>query len=117
MAHKNEAPKDIFVRLLFMFKYFVGNTRLDLALVQPLDVPTGPKCVVDKDLNLIRLCQWPPAFSEFISLQSIIHGALVVPDFSCNNNHFLVDYVDRDMFLQAKTLEYWFLMIVLFLYY
>ena len=89
-----------------MFKFFVGNTCLDLALVQALDTPTGPKRTVDKDLNLIHLRQWPPALSKFISLQSIIRGALVVPDFSRNNDHFLVDYVNGDMFLRAKTLEY-----------
>ncbi|KAG6325759.1 hypothetical protein ID866_13331, partial [Astraeus odoratus] len=63
---KNQVKKYIFVQLLFIFQYTVGNHTLNLALVQPLDAP------------------------KFIPLQSIIHGALIVPDFSHANNFLLV---------------------------
>ncbi|KAG1800758.1 uncharacterized protein HD556DRAFT_1430154 [Suillus plorans] len=50
-----------------------------------------------------------PAFqdfrTEFISLQSIVRGALLVTDYDNNGDFFLVDLVDTDMFLHAKSLR------------
>ncbi|KAG1732179.1 uncharacterized protein EDB91DRAFT_1058197 [Suillus paluster] len=61
---KDGNDQNIFVQLLFMFKYVV-------------------------------------TLSEFISLHSIIHGALLVPDYDSNTDFFVVDYVDTDMFLHS----------------
>ncbi|KAG2741161.1 hypothetical protein P692DRAFT_201727134 [Suillus brevipes Sb2] len=102
---KDGNDKNIFVRILFMFKFVVGNHTFELALVLPMDAPTGSRRSVDRDLRLTRLRARPPALSEFISLQSIIRGALLVPDPAHNGDFFLVDLVDTDMFLRAKTLR------------
>jgi hypothetical protein len=87
---------------LFMFKHTVGSSILDLALVLPLDAPLGPQRVVDRDLRLTRLRARPMASSEFIPLQSIIRGALLVPDFDSDRDYFVVNYVDTDMFLRSQ---------------
>ncbi|KAF8427202.1 hypothetical protein L210DRAFT_3614939 [Boletus edulis BED1] len=97
----------IFARLLMMFRYVLNGNQdpLDLALVQPMDAPTGNQCVLDHDLGFTRLRARPTARSEFISLRSVVRGALLVPDFRHAGDFFLVDYVDGDWFLRAKQLR------------
>ncbi|KAG1769124.1 hypothetical protein EV702DRAFT_1181845 [Suillus placidus] len=98
---KDGHDKYIFIKLLFMFKHTVGSHTLDLALVLPMDA--SPRwCLLDRDLRLTRLRARPAASSEFITLHSIIRGALLVPDFDNNGDYFLVDYVDTDMFLRIQ---------------
>lgn len=88
-----------------MFKFTVSNHTFELALVLPMDAPTGSRRSMDRDLGLTRLRARPLASSEFISLQSIVRGALLVPDYDNNGDFFLVDLVDTDMFLRAKSLR------------
>jgi hypothetical protein len=99
---QDQNEKIIVVQLLFMFKYAIADRTLDLALVQPMDVPTGPLRIVDRDLHLRRFHCHPRASMEFISLQSIIRGALLVPDFSHRGDFFLVNFIDGDMFIRAQ---------------
>ncbi|KAG1718801.1 uncharacterized protein EDB91DRAFT_1089794 [Suillus paluster] len=98
---KDGNDKNIFVKLLFVFKHTVGKRTLDLALVLPMDASPRWR-LLDQDLQLTHLRAWPAASSEFITLHSIIHGALLVPDFDNHGDYFLVDYVDTDMFLRVQ---------------
>jgi len=84
-----------------MFKYTVGNRTLDLALVLPMDASPRRR-LLDRDLRLTQLHAWPAASSEFITLHSIICGALLVPDFDNHGDYFLIDYADTDMFLRVQ---------------
>ncbi|KAG1844860.1 hypothetical protein F4604DRAFT_1884369 [Suillus subluteus] len=93
---KDGNDQNIFVRLLFMFKYVVSEQTLDLALVQPMD-----SCL-DLHFTHLRAVLLLKASSEFISLRSIICGALLVPDYDSDTDFFLVDYVDTDMFLCSQ---------------
>ncbi|KAG1834628.1 hypothetical protein DFJ58DRAFT_670597 [Suillus subalutaceus] len=98
---KDGHDKYIFVKLLFVFKLTVCNRTLDLALVLPMDASPRQR-LLDRDLRLTRLRAQPAALSEFVTLHSIIRGALLVPDFDNHGDYFLVDYVDTDMFLQVQ---------------
>ncbi|KAG2111031.1 hypothetical protein BD769DRAFT_1392138 [Suillus cothurnatus] len=98
---KDGHDKNIFVKLLFVFKYTVGNHTLDLALVLPMDASPRRR-LLDRDLRLTQLHAWPAASSEFITLHSIICGALLVPDFDNHRDYFLIDYADTDMFLHVQ---------------
>ncbi|KAG2146329.1 hypothetical protein DEU56DRAFT_870107 [Suillus clintonianus] len=103
---KDGHDKNIFVQILYMFKHTVGSNTLDLALVLPMDALIGPlaRRRMDRELQLTRLRARPTSSSEFITLHSIIRGALVVPDFANKGDYFLVDYVDTDMFLRTRRL-------------
>ena len=92
------------VRLQFMFEYTIGEATLRLALVMPLDFPTGKTRAIDEDLRFIRLRTRAAASSQIIPLRSIIRGALLVPDFAHDGDYFLVNYIDGDMFLRSQTL-------------
>ncbi|KIK80078.1 hypothetical protein PAXRUDRAFT_159625, partial [Paxillus rubicundulus Ve08.2h10] len=78
---------------------------LELALVLPMDYPTSPKHTLDQDLGLQCLHVQAVMSPIFIPLQSIIRGALLVPDFKHDGDFFLVNYVDGNMFLCSKTLN------------
>lgn len=104
---KHGNTRHIFARLLMMFRYTLNQDQdpLDLALVQPMDASTGNQRTIDRDLGFTRLRSRHLAQSEFISLRSVVRGALLVPDFKHAGDFFLVDYVDSDWFLRAKQLQ------------
>ena len=103
---RNGADKHIFARLMFMFRFRLGERSLDLALVLPMDAPTGNRRRTDQDLGFTRVRSRSLAQSEFIPLESVVRGALLVPDFdSRHDDFFVVDYIDHDMFLRIKQLN------------
>ena len=59
----------------------------------------------DKDLGLYRL-QLKTKQYEIISLESIVRGALLVPDSARPGQYLVVDTVDGDMFLRMKSLTF-----------
>lgn len=77
---------------------------MSFALVQPLDAPTGSKTKVDKDLDFIRLRSRKQSESEFISVKSIIRGALLVEDRRRLGDFLVVDTVDGDWFLRGMQM-------------
>ena len=103
MIDRHNNDKLMVVRLQFMFEYIVGDVTLRLALVLPLDFPTGKTRAVDEDLRFIRLRTRSAASSQIIPLWSIIRGTLLVPDFAHDGDYFLVNYIDGDMFLRSQT--------------
>ncbi|KAG1907617.1 uncharacterized protein F5891DRAFT_938593, partial [Suillus fuscotomentosus] len=74
------------------------------ALVHPFDAPTGQRLRKDKQLNLFRVRAKPWARTEFLSVRSIIRGALLVQD-SNSLNYLIVDTVDTDMFLRVRDMH------------
>ncbi|KAF7353173.1 hypothetical protein MSAN_01504900 [Mycena sanguinolenta] len=95
---------DIFVRLVFVFTCEIGGKVRPFALVQPLDVKTGPRTNKDKTLGLHRVRQRERKKCEFISVHSIIRGALLAPDFDKKGDYFVVDVVDADMYFRLKAM-------------
>ncbi|KAI0308427.1 hypothetical protein OF83DRAFT_1180860 [Amylostereum chailletii] len=63
-----------------------------------------PVLRVDRDLGLLRVRAKPLVHSEFISVKSIVRGALLVEDFDKPGDYLVVDTTDGDMFLQCKAL-------------
>ena len=59
----------------------------------------------DKDLGLYRLRLKANQY-EIISLESVVRGALIVPDVDNPGEHLVVDTVDTDMFLRMKSLVF-----------
>ncbi|KAJ6459099.1 hypothetical protein C8R45DRAFT_942523 [Mycena sanguinolenta] len=97
---------DIFVCLAFVFicEVEVGGKVHPFALVQPLDVRTGPRTAKDKVLGLHRVHQRERKDCEFISVHSIICGAFLAPDFDKRGDYFVVDVVDADMYFRLKAM-------------
>jgi len=92
-----------FARLLHLFKVTVGTQTHALAYVKRYSRPSGPLRRKDKDLGLYRLQSRANRF-EIVPLESVVRGALLVPDSDNPEECFVVDTVDGDMFLRMKTL-------------
>ena len=94
-----------FARLLHLFEVTVGEHLHAIAYVESYCRPSGSMRRKDKDLGLYRL-QLKTKQYEIISLESIVRGALLVPDSARPGQYLVVDTVDGDMFLRMKSLTF-----------
>ena len=92
-----------FAQLLFLFEITVGTQSHAFACVKSYCRPSGSMRRKDKDLGLYRL-QLKAKPYEIISLESVVHGALLVPGSNNPEEYLVVDTLDSDMFLQMKSL-------------
>ena len=92
-----------FAHLLCLFKVTVGDKTHALAYVELYCRPPGSLRRKDKDLGLYRL-QLKAKKHKIISLESIVRGAVLVPESKNSVEYFVVDTVDADMFLRMKSL-------------
>ena len=104
MVETNNGP--IFAQLLFLFKCMVAEQEHPLALILPFDQPI-PSCecpTKDADLGLYRVRARLRKSAEFIFLDSIIRGALLVDSFDSEHRDesFVIDTIDTDMFLWMR---------------
>ncbi|KAJ7668084.1 hypothetical protein B0H17DRAFT_1142650 [Mycena rosella] len=96
---------EIFVKLIYMFKIELDDKNTySLALVQPLDTPRGRISAKDRALKLIRVREKPRRAAEFIFVQSIIRGAVLVSAGDQEGDHLVMDVLDGDMYLRLKRL-------------
>ncbi|KAG1811595.1 hypothetical protein EV424DRAFT_1327573 [Suillus variegatus] len=97
------AEKTTFVRLIFMFKCDISNIGpFEFALVQPYTTITGPRRM-DRIFKLTRVKAVPRSSSIFIPLSSFIRGAVLVPDSERQDEYFIADHIDGDIFLRMKA--------------
>ncbi|KAJ6623311.1 hypothetical protein B0H10DRAFT_2162561 [Mycena sp. CBHHK59/15] len=104
VAIVNTTTGSIFVQLICIFTCKVEDKVHPFAYVQPLDAGTGQLLTKDKALHFHRVCAKPRQKSEFISVHTIIQGALLAPDFDKSGGFLVIDMVDTDMFLQLKSM-------------
>lgn len=95
---------NVFVRLVLVFTCEIGGKTYPFALVHSLDVATGQRSAKDKALGFYRVRERQRIKCEFISVHSIIRGALLAPDFDRKGDYLVVDVVDPDMFFRLKTM-------------
>lgn len=81
----------------------MGDKTHALAYVELYCRPPGSLRRKDKDLGLYRL-QLKAKKHKIISLESIVRGAVLVPESKNSVEYFVVDTVDADMFLRMKSL-------------
>lgn len=104
---KIDSDKFIFAQLLCIFTCEVKSTKYFLALILPLDLP--PSTINrgrDRELRFTRLRSRPRLSSSFISVESIVRGALISKDYGAEygDEYLVVDVVDFDLWLRLKTL-------------
>ena len=102
------ASKPFFAQLLYIFTCSINGNNYPIALIQPYEVVTlRNRPSQDKELGLLRVQRENAAKTEFISLRTIIRGALLAaaePDAAYLNDRLVVDDVDEDMFLRVRDL-------------
>jgi hypothetical protein len=77
-----------------------------MALIHPYDALPGTiNQRRDRAFRFHKLKAKPRASSEFISVESIVRGALVVEDYGTEGHFLVVDVVDADMWFQVKNMR------------
>lgn len=88
-----------------------SRQRIPIALVLPLDAPTGTRRVKDRELCLHRVRTRPTtnrtqSQTIFIPARSIIRGALLVPTFDRDGDYFVMDVThEGDMLLRLRAMN------------
>ncbi|KAF8207999.1 hypothetical protein K438DRAFT_2071545 [Mycena galopus ATCC 62051] len=95
---------NIFVRLVYVFACKIDEQVFPFALVQALDAKTGQRSAKDKALGLYRVREQDRKKSEFISVHSIIRGAMLAPDFGKKGDYLVADVVDADMYFRLQAM-------------
>ncbi|KAF8217280.1 hypothetical protein K438DRAFT_1954122 [Mycena galopus ATCC 62051] len=95
---------NIFVRLVYVFTCKLEEQVHPFALMQALDVGIGQRSAKDKALGLYRVGQKERRKCEFISVHSIICGALLAPDFAKKGDYLVVDILDADMYFRLLAM-------------
>lgn len=73
------ATSFFFAKLILVFTCKTGDAGdYPIAMIQPMDAPIGRQTAKDKALRLIRLHAKPQSQPEFIHVQSIRRGAVLV---------------------------------------
>ena len=96
--------KTVFVRLVLIFKCRISNIgSFEFVLVQPYTAGIGGPRRVDRTFKLTRVKAVHRVSSIFIPLSSFIRGAVLVPDPDHQDEYFVVDHIDGDMFVRMKA--------------
>lgn len=101
------------VHLFAQLQYIFGITILEktyyMALILPLDepIPRHEQSTDDTDLRLTRLRARARKHAIFISVESIVRGALLTRDHDSNfdDEFFLITTIDQDMWWRKKSLN------------
>ncbi|KAF9464696.1 hypothetical protein BDZ94DRAFT_1161358, partial [Collybia nuda] len=95
-----------FGQLCFMFKCMIEGKEYSMAFIHPYDTPTGRvNQQQDRDLGFWKLWEKPRASAEFISVDSIICGLPVAPDFGNDGQHLFMNTVDSNLWLRLKEMK------------
>ena len=85
-----------------MFTVCLANSSYPVCLVQPFDVPIGPRRAKDRELGLYRV-RAHRNVTELLFARTIIRGAPLVQDFEKEGDFFIMDVIDHtgDLFLRC----------------
>ena len=95
----------IFAILICIVNYKIDGKSYPTALIQPCDAPTGRLRRKDIDLGFTRVRSRPRDRSEFVSVRSIIRGAVLVPAFDKDGEYLVMDVLDADMFVRVRKMH------------
>ena len=95
------------MQLVLLFTCRVSLSDYPLALVQlleqkPRDTETRH---IDKSLSIHRWHMRPRNQCKVVSLDNIVHGALLVADKKYKGDYFVIDTIDNNMYLQVMMMN------------
>jgi hypothetical protein len=94
----------IFAQILFTFTTGT-NDRIDAwVLIRPLDAQVPPPSMRETDYQFLRIRSRARISSCFISAKSIIRGVVVIPTHSMEDDYYVFDLLDDDIFLRVRAL-------------
>jgi hypothetical protein len=94
----------MFAQLIFVFVTTVENTEYPWAFIQPYNIPVGLPRRKEMELGLFRVCAQTRASAEFVDARSIIRGVVLVPTFEKDDDYFVFDVLDADLFMRIQEI-------------
>lgn len=97
----------IFARFLSVFVCSADDSTYPVALILPLDAPLGMdrlRDTMDKELAVYRVRARQRREAEFISVKSIIRGAVLVEDSEREGEFLVLDNLNGDMLLRMRKM-------------
>jgi hypothetical protein len=94
----------MFAQLIFMFTTSNDNRTDPWVLIHPYDTEVGWPTHLEQDFQLFRIHAKARGSSRFISAKSIIRGVVVVPTYLKDNDYFVFDLLDDDLFMRVQYL-------------
>jgi hypothetical protein len=104
------APENFFARILMIFTLEINGNRLCFAYIQPFDpiYQHMNRLISDTELELLRFREQSSKNATFISIHSIIRGAVLIPSGESGTHrtadYLLFDLLDCDMFLRGREM-------------
>jgi hypothetical protein len=88
-----------------MFTTTIKDRIEPWVLIHPFYAIVGQAITTrEKDLQLFRIRAKARTSSCFISAKSIIRGVLVIPTFRKDDNYYIFDVLDDDLFMRVQDL-------------
>jgi hypothetical protein len=87
-----------------MFTTTIKDRIEPWVLIHPFDAIVGQPTSREMDLQLFRIRAKARTSSCFISAKSIIRGILVIPTFLMDDNYYIFDVLDDDLFMRVQDL-------------
>lgn len=103
----NTNNRPIFAQLILIFTIKLDEKNYPIALVQAYEKPWSVPTTLhkkDKDLGFLCLQQHKENQMEFVWVQSIIQGAVIVPAYDDRNHSIVFDILDADMVLRVMDI-------------
>ena len=103
----NTADGYIFAQLVLVFTIKINNEDYPIALVQAFERPVSvPRQIrqKDKDLHFLCLQQLKESQMEFVWAQSIVCGAVIVPENDLENHSIVFNVLNADMYLWVRDI-------------
>ena len=98
----------VFAQLVLVFTITVNGKDYPIALVQVYEQPQSVSASLrkkDKDLGFLRLQQRKEHQMEFVWVQSIIRGAVIVPAYDDRNHSIVFDILDADSDMTLRVMD------------
>ena len=96
----------VFVRLVLVFMCRVDEREYYFALVQSLEKKIRQNMrPVDRSLSISRWHIRPRNRCEVIPLDCIVRGAVLVADTKYVGDYFVIDMLDKDMYLRVNSMS------------
>jgi hypothetical protein len=100
----NSSTGPFFAQLVFLFATKTGTRTNAWALIHPYDSPVGYPSTYEKGLEFYRIRAKTRSSTRFIPANAIIRGALVIPTHLKDNDYYVFDLLDDDLFMRVREL-------------
>ena len=94
----------MFTQLLFIFTTSNDNRTDPWVLIHLYDTEVGRPTPLEWDFQLFRIHAKARGSSCFIPTKSIIRGVVVIPIYVKDNDYFVFDLLDGDLFMCIRDL-------------